>query len=161
MDDEGPARRAHGAFAGTGMTFLHHFDPSMDFSQWLRTIDDIRDGGPLPPDSVRAAFLAADVDGQLVGRVSVRFELNAFLASVGGHIGYAVIVEHRRRGYATRMLALALGEARAHAIDPVLLVCDDDNVASATVIERCGGVLESVVVDDERRLRRYWIHHPD
>jgi predicted acetyltransferase len=46
-------------------------------------------------------------------------------------------------------------------------VCDDDNVASAKVIERCGGVLESVIDDGEGdgegegRLRRYWIHHHD
>jgi predicted acetyltransferase len=38
-------------------------------------------------------------------------------------------------------------------------VCDDDNVASVRVIERCGGILESVVTPEEgaRPIRRYWI----
>jgi predicted acetyltransferase len=38
------------------------------------------------------------------------------------------------------------------------VTCDDDNLASATVIERCGGVLENIVPDDGRApKRRYWI----
>jgi predicted acetyltransferase len=37
-----------------------------------------------------------------------RHSLNAFLARVGGHIGYVVAPEFRRRGHATMMLRLAL-----------------------------------------------------
>ena len=45
-----------------------------------------------------------------------------------------------------------------HDIPRILVTCDDDNVASATVIERCGGVLESTQRDSEGCLfRRYWI----
>jgi predicted acetyltransferase len=41
----------------------------------------------------------------------------------------------------------------------VLVTCDDDNVASAAVIERCGGVFESLVDSAEGDVltRRYWI----
>jgi predicted acetyltransferase len=43
----------------------------------------------------------------------------------------------------------------------VLITCDDDNVASARVIEACGGHLERVVPggesDDGTPFRRYWI----
>jgi predicted acetyltransferase len=40
----------------------------------------------------------------------------------------------------------------------VLLICDDGNSASATAIERSGGVLEEIrVVDDGTRVRRHWI----
>lgn len=47
----------------------------------------------------------------------------------------------------------------AVGIDRVLLTCDDDNVASATVIERCGGVLDPAWprTDEEAPKRRYWI----
>jgi predicted acetyltransferase len=38
--------------------------------------------------------------------VSVRCELSPLLASRGGHIGYAVLREHQRRGYASEMLSL-------------------------------------------------------
>jgi predicted acetyltransferase len=56
------------------------------------------------------------------------------------------------------MLSLGLDVANSEGVNPVLIVCDDDNVGSATVIERCGGLLESVVTDDEGPYRRYWIH---
>ena len=45
-----------------------------------------------------------------------------------------------------RMLAAVLVEARARGIDPALLTCDADNLASRRVIEANGGVLE-----DQRR----------
>jgi predicted acetyltransferase len=54
------------------------------------------------PNQVSSTFLLAEVDGDIVGRVSIRHELNAYLPSVGGHIGYAVRPAYRRRGYAPR-----------------------------------------------------------
>jgi predicted acetyltransferase len=156
--DEPAARAAHHDFTGAGMTFLLNFEPDLSFQSWLNTLTDIRLGRHLPDNTVHSAFFAAVVDGHLVGRVSVRFELNPFLASRGGHIGYAVLREHRRRGYASEMLSLGLDVANSEGVNPVLIVCDDDNVGSATVIERCGGVLETVVTDDEGSYRRYWIH---
>jgi predicted acetyltransferase len=48
--------------------------------------------------------------------------------------------------------------AREHGVDRALLTCDDDNVGSATVIERCGGVLDSIGVGERGQpLRHYWI----
>jgi predicted acetyltransferase len=45
-----------------------------------------------------------------------------------------------------------------HGVERVLVTCDDDNVGSATVIERCGGVLAEVGIGrDGQALRRYWI----
>jgi predicted acetyltransferase len=40
-----------------------------------------------------------------------------------------------------------------------LVTCDDDNVGSAKVIERCGGVLESLTAghDGSVPTRRYWV----
>lgn len=73
----------------------------MPWPDWILETRRIHAGVNISPDRVRAAFLAADVDGQLVGRVSIRFELNEWLAREGGHIGYGVLPPLRRRGYAT------------------------------------------------------------
>jgi predicted acetyltransferase len=159
FSDETAAREAHDTFAKSGLTFLQRFDPSMSWARWLRNIEDLSQGREVPRDAVRGAFLAAEVEGELVGRLAVRFELNSYLELRGGHIGYAVIPTFRRRGYATAMLREGLRMAHDGGVDPVLVVCDDDNVASATVIERCGGVLEGIVEVDDQPLRRYWFSH--
>lgn len=157
--DEVAARAAWAQFLGTGFDFLpFDFDSRMNWAEWTDLMERYRQGLDLPENRVRAAFLAADVDGQLVGRVSIRFELNAFLATRGGHIGYAVIPAYRRRGYATAILKESIVIARNEGVSPVLVTCDDDNTGSAKTIERCGGVLEDTVFgDDGVAFRRYWI----
>lgn len=109
---------------------------------------------------VEGTWLIADVAGEIVGRASIRHQLNDYLAFRGGHIGFAVRPAFRRRGYATEILRQSLVIARSYGIDRVLVTCDDDNVGSAAVIEACGGVLERVVPVDESddgvAFRRYW-----
>lgn len=113
----------------------------------------------LPEDRAPATFLVAEAEGQVVGRVSIRHELNAYLADVGGHIGYGVRPGFRRRGYATSILRQSLAVAASLGLARVLVTCDDDNVGSARVIESCGGVLENVVPGRDGSLprRRYWV----
>jgi len=157
--DEALALDAAAEFNGTGFDFLaFNFDPTMPWNEWTALMERHRQGIDLPENRVQGAFLAADVDGQLVGCASIRFELNDFLAARGGHIGYAVIPGFRRRGYATAILTEAIKIARSEGVETLLLDCDDDNVGSATVIERCGGVFESMALaEDGTAFRRYWI----
>jgi predicted acetyltransferase len=157
--DEGAALAARAELAEEGLEFLWGFSPSMSWQQYLQVVADYDVGHNLPDGHVRTALLVAEDDAHLVGRISVRYELNDFLLARGGHIGYAVRPAFRRRGYATEILRQGLGIAHDHGIDPVLVTCDDTNVASATVIERGGGVLASVFEEsDGARYRRYWIH---
>jgi predicted acetyltransferase len=82
------------------------------------------------------------------------------LLRVGGHIGYVVVPEFRRQGYATTILRLALRIAYdSLGIQRVLVTCDDDNVGSIRTIENNGGVLEEVISgpDLDKPKRRYWI----
>jgi predicted acetyltransferase len=113
----------------------------------------------LPEPWVPSTFLLAEVDGTVVGRTSIRHSLTDRLLLIGGHIGYAVLPDHRRRGYATEILRQSLVIAHAFGITPVLLTCDEGNEPSARTIERCGGTLENVVEDPEGGppKRRYWI----
>ena len=106
-----------------------------------------------------AAQLCADVNGEIVGRVSIRFQLNKELERFGGHIGFGVLPAYRQRGYATEILRQGLVIARGEGLTRVLIICDDDNLASARTIEKCGGVLEAVVTDEDdvTKIRRYWI----
>ena len=130
----------------------------MPWADYLAQMAAWERGIGVPADRVPAAFLAAEADGALVGRVSIRYEFNDFLAAYGGHIGYAVRPAYRRRGFASEILRQALIIIRAHGVDRVLVTCDEDNLGSAKAIERQGGVLEDTRLDpDGIRKRRYWI----
>lgn len=159
LADESAARAAHHELQAEGFDFLGA--AALLSPDWAGITQSYRDwaaGINLPTGYVPCLTLAADVDGEFVGRTSIRLGLNDFLATRGGHIGYAVVPQHRRRGYATEILRQSLRLIASHGVRPVLVTCDDTNVGSATVIERNGGILESVVDDaDEGRYRRYWI----
>lgn len=111
-------------------------------------------------DGTRVAssyFWIAGGDGrdgdELVGFLNLRHSLNRFLLEEGGHIGYSVRPSARRRGHASRALALGVQRAAVLGIERVLVTCDVDNEPSRRTIERNGGVLE----DQRNGKLRYWI----
>jgi predicted acetyltransferase len=157
-EDETIAIAAHEKLARDGFQFLLDWRSDEPWSVYLDRLEQLRLGVEVPPDRVPATFLVAQVGSELVGRVSIRHRLNAFLRDFGGHVGFGVRPQHRGRGYAGEILRQALVVARAAGVEAVLVTCDDDNIASATVIERAGGVLEDILPGpDEGRTRRYWI----
>lgn len=98
------------------------------------------------------------VEGQaFIGRVSLRHRLNGNLLERGGHIGYDVRPTARRLGHATAMLAATLKQANCLGIDPALITCLTQNVASRRVIEANRGELE----DERQGMLRFWVPtHP-
>ena len=111
---------------------------------------------PRPSGWVTGTYLWMVDDDEVVGRISLRHTLTPWLLEVAGHIGYAVRPTARRRGHATRALALMLPVARDRGIADVLVTCDEDNSGSRAVIEANGGVLEDV----RGGKLRFWIPTP-
>lgn len=154
--DESVARQAHTELAEDDFELLLDLRDGESWADYLARLESMRCWENVPADRVPAAFLVVEVDGQLVGRVSVRYELNAYLARIGGHIGYGIRPASRRRGYATEVLRQSLELLRERGLDRVLVTCDDANVGSAAVIERCGGVLTHRPEVDGVLRRHYW-----
>ena len=159
-NEEAEFLRAHRATTPEVPTFLHYYEEGMPLARYLELLEQHARGESLPPDHVPSTFLFAFDGARIVGRVTIRHTLNEFLLRIGGHIGYVVVPEFRRRGYATAMLRQSIQIAhRQLGITRVLVTCDDDNVGSIKTIEKNGGILENVVTgaDLVTPKRRYWI----
>jgi predicted acetyltransferase len=160
QDEEEEFLRARRATSPEVPYFLHYYKEGMPFSRYLEVLAEQERGANLPLNHVPSTFLFAFVATRIVGRVSIRHSLNAFLERVGGHIGYVVVPEFRRLGYATRILRLSVQIAREKlGIRRILVTCDDDNIGSIRTIEKNGGILENIVSwpDLDKPKRRYWI----
>ena len=157
--DEEILRLAHRELSLDGSNFLldAYSGDSEDFSTYLERVSNSVCGTNLLPDRVPSTFLIAEVNSQIVGRSSIRHELNDWMLQFGGHIGYAVRPSFRRLGYATEILTESLKLARGMGITRVLMTCNDDNLASIRVIEKHGGEIENKVDFEGTLLRRYWI----
>jgi predicted acetyltransferase len=159
-DEEQEFLHAHKATTPEVPHFLHYYEEGMNFVRYLEVLAEQARGENLPPNHVPSTFLFAFDGSRIIGRVSIRHELNEFLLRVGGHIGYVVVPEFRRQGYATAILHRSLKIAHDElGIGRVLVTCDDDNVGSIRTIEKNGGVLENVLTspDLQKPKRRYWI----
>lgn len=161
VEDEAAFRAAVDEFkaAEPHWQFAFCYDPTASFADYVRRLERWSRGEDLAEDFVPNTFLVEVVGEVIVGRVSLRHELNAFLERYGGHVGYGVVPSQRGRGYATEMLRLTLPIAVSLGLARLLVTCDDDNVASIRVIEKNGGVFEGFTTSLglERPGRRYWI----
>ena len=62
-------------------------DPDETWAAYVDRVEKQSRGVDVRPAQVPATFLLAEVDGEIVGRVSIRHELNDYLERFGGHIG--------------------------------------------------------------------------
>jgi predicted acetyltransferase len=131
-----------------------------EFCAYLDRVAEMKSAETVPEGLVTSTFLVAEVDGRIAGRLSIRHELNDFLALVGGHIGYGVTPEFRGQGVATHMLKYGLEFMKNRGVEKVFISCHSENEASRKVIEKCGGAFAALVPhphEDNELYRTYWI----
>ena len=126
-----------------------------DFDNYLDSLELSEPKDGLVPDST---YFCLDEDRNIfVGAVNIRHYLNESLLLNGGHIGDGVRPSERRKGIATKMIALALEMCKELNIHKVLMVCDKTNIGSAKSIINNGGILENEIIVNGNTEQRYWI----
>lgn len=145
---------------GEGMHGTSGLRNAEGFEEWHKSVlnnlkeETVKEG--LVPAAIYIAI--STENNRLLGMINVRYRLNDGLLNIGGHIGYSVRKSERNKGYATKMLALALDEYIRLGFDRVLITCDKDNIASAKTIIKNGGILENEIQEDDTNIvQRYWI----
>ncbi|HZO75060.1 MAG TPA: GNAT family N-acetyltransferase [Ktedonobacteraceae bacterium] len=122
-----------------------------DFAQFVRELEEEAEGIGLPPGMpAQQTYLLLQDGRQIIGEIRFRPHLMPPYEKYSGHIGYNIRPSQRGKGYATRQLALLLGEARKLQLPGVSLTIDDENPASVRVIEKNGGRLLQVIKDPVR-----------
>ena len=130
-----------------------------DFANYVQLLKNQQEGIGLQEDHVAQTTLWSVENNELIGVIRIRHSLTPMLEEIGGHIGYQIRPSRRREGFGTRQLALALDIVRTWGWGKVLITCNDDNTASARIIESNGGVLWDVheVEGEPKPIRRYWV----
>ena len=131
---------------------------STDFQKFIDQINRFKNGIGIPDTFVpNSTFYLIDNTNRILGVVNVRHRLTDKLLIEGGHIGYGIRPSERRKGYATKILELALVEAKKLGIERALVTCDKENIGSAKTILRNGGIFDQENLYEGRIVQRYWI----
>lgn len=93
------------------------------------------------------------VESRPVGIIGLRTKIDDNWKKWSGNFYYVVRLSERRKGYATKMLELALDEFRKMGFKEVYGNASAGNISSAKVIENNGGILLS----EEEKTRYYKI----
>ena len=130
------------------------------FDEMLDRVQEVENGKNLGEYAVSSTYwLYEDETDILLGASNLRHYLTEDGLKLWGHIGYGIRPSERRKGYATELLKMTLKEAKKYNINHVLLGAYTGNIGSWKVMEKCGGKLENIVIEDETGLpvKRYWI----
>ena len=139
------------------------FDPTLprkDFTAFLRDLAQLSAGIDLPPGVVPMnTYWMVSLDRTILGVSKLRHHLTPSLEKHGGHIGYYIRPSQRRQGYGGLILALTLEKAQERGIKRVRITCDTDNIGSARIIEKNGGILSGQMIYEGTgsQISQYWI----
>ncbi|MCR5676122.1 MAG: GNAT family N-acetyltransferase [Lachnospiraceae bacterium] len=112
-----------------------------EFLGWIEKKRHWSKGEDLPENFVPDTTYVLVDGADYVGVFNLRHCLNDFLREGPGHIGYCISPAFRRKGYATRGLAMVLEKAREIGIEEAYLSVNRDNEASLKVQLKNGAVI--------------------
>lgn len=81
---------------------------------------------------------------QIIGQISLRIGKNAH-SYYNGNIGYYIESQYRGHNYAFTATKMLYPLSLAHHQNELYLTCDEDNLPSAKIIKKLGGILLETV----------------
>ena len=111
-----------------------HPEP-ISYEAWMAWLEEDREAGQ------ELFFLVETETGRLLGGISIRTQVERERLYLDGHSGYGIRPSERRKGYASRMLKMALPILWDRGTDPVVITCAKGNTGSAKAALAAGGVL--------------------
>ena len=143
MDEWETHKSQHGGWFNPGA--LRRYGNSqkrtVTYAERFKWIDDDRKAG-----QELYFFMSGD---KIIGAISIRLKKNAQNIGLDGHCGFGIRPSERKKGYATKMLNMALPIIKERSINPLVITCDKENIGSAKVILNNGGVLMDEVMGEK------------
>ena len=147
------------------VVYFRPTNPNQIDDGWFeRTKDwyDKKEYGLIPNQPVSFHYWAVD-DNRFIGEFQLRTELTESIMTGIGSIGYAVRITEQGKGYGIELLKQGLIIAKEHNLEKVLLTINEQNIVSAHICEKLGGVLMDKIsannsAEGEHIMRRYWIY---
>ena len=110
---------------------------NVTYEEWLEWVKEDR-------ETIQDLYFFMD-DRMLLGAISIRYKC----AGIDGHSGFGIRPSERNKGYASRMLSLALPIMKDYGISPAVLSCAKTNIGSAkTILNNGGRFIEEVMEED-------------
>jgi predicted acetyltransferase len=129
-----------------------------DFNEYIKHLIERSKGIGIPEHFVpNSTFWLVNINNKILGTVNIRHRLTDFLLKEGGHIGYGIRPSERKKGYATKILELALLEAKKLGINKALVTCDSDNIGSKKTILKNNGIYYQTNTVEGKEKLGYWI----
>lgn len=109
---------------------------NVTYEKWLEWVKEDR-------ETVQDLYFFMD-DERILGAISIRYQSSG----IHGHSGYGIRPSERNKGFASKMLSLALPVMKSYGINPVVLSCAKTNIGSAKTILKNGGKFVEEVMDE-------------
>jgi predicted acetyltransferase len=127
-----------------------------NYKSYLKKRIAYSEGKELPDGWPPMSLFVCIESGRIIGAIRIRHGINDYIENVIGHIGYETLPKVRGRGIATVMLKWV----QENILEDIAIVtCNENNIASQKVIEKCGGLYLNNFYskEEQREIRRYQI----
>ena len=122
---------------------------NVTYEKWLKWIAEDRNKDSCPKGTIpQDLYFMVNETGRIIGAISIRKVLEDEKIEIDGHLGVGIRPSERNKGYATKMIEMALTILKSMGVIKLIYTCDEDNIGSSKAIINNGGVLENEFIDD-------------